>query len=124
VKEEILRRTLEFAKKSIALINKLPNNVVNQILKKQYLRAATSVGSNYREACEAESRKDFVHKLGVYKKESRESGYWIELIGYQNPKLKEDLEFLTKEAKEFLLMFSKSIKTSKERICSGKQVNA
>ncbi len=53
---------------------------VGQILGKQILRSATSIGANYREALRAESKSDFIHKIAIASKEASETEYWLELI--------------------------------------------
>ena len=65
---KILERTFNFSENLIKVVVKLPNNSVNEVLRKQVIRSGTSIGANYREACEAESTKDFVHKLRISKK--------------------------------------------------------
>ena len=82
--KKLLARTLDFSEILIKTLVKLPKNSVNDVLMKQAIRSGTSIGANYREACEAESGKDFVHKLGISKKECRETTYWLELIGRVN----------------------------------------
>ena len=93
MKEKLLKRTFSLSQKAIDLIKTLPRDVVNQVIKKQFLRAITSIGANYREAIEAESRKDFIHKLQIVKKEARESLYWIGLIQYHNQTGKKRSQF-------------------------------
>jgi len=106
-KRDLKERTFNFSKKSIDLVNKLPKNIVNQTLGKQYLNAATSIGANYREADGAESPRDFLHKTGVIIKEAKESLYWLGLIKYNNKALEIDVDKLICEAKELILIFSK-----------------
>lgn len=111
--EEILTRTMDFSEKLIKTLVKLPRNSANDILVRQTIRSGTSIGANYREACEAESGKDFVHKLGVSKKECRESIYWLELLVRINPKFSKTLHGLLSETEEFTKIFSVVIKKFK-----------
>lgn len=103
---KLLERTFSFSENLIKSVIKLPNNSVNLILRKQVIRSGTSIGANYREACEAESSKDFVHKLRISKKESRETEYWLELMLRTNPNSINILQNLINESKEFTKIFS------------------
>jgi len=104
--KDLLRRTKIFSEKIIELSFKFARNPANQILVKQVVRAATSVGANYREACEAESSKDFVHKIKLSKKEARESEYWLLLLFKANPKLSQQLKPLISESNQLVRIFS------------------
>src|SRR5882762_5229110 len=78
--DELSERFLDFAVRVIHLVGALPNNKIGRHISGQLLRSGTAVGSNYEEARGAESRADFIHKLGVAWKEARESWYWLRLI--------------------------------------------
>lgn len=106
-KAELLKRTIEFSDKLISLINKLPKNTANLIIFKQIIRSGTSIGANYREACEAESAKDFIHKIRISKKEAQETSYWLELLVKTNPKFDNFLIKLNREVIEFVKIFAK-----------------
>jgi four helix bundle protein len=73
-------RTREFSIALIAAVETLDRGPVANHLVRQLLRAGTAIGANYREARRAESRRDFIHKLGIAEKEASESCYWLELI--------------------------------------------
>ncbi len=75
--------------------------------------AAGSVGANYCEATEAESKKDFIHKIGICKKEVKESRHWLRLLARSNPERIKEIREFWKEAQELLLIFSKISKSSK-----------
>src|SRR6516162_3365846 len=75
----IAERLIDFAVRVIKLIKVLPRSVVGSHVARQLIRATTSAGANYEEARGAESRADFIHKLGVAWKEARESLYWLRL---------------------------------------------
>jgi len=79
----------------------------------QLVKAGTSVGANYCEADDAESKKDFRHKIGIVKKESRETKHFIRMIVVAVPKLKEDGKPLWQEAKELNLIFNSIYKKVK-----------
>ncbi len=79
-KVELEQRTKEFALKVIQLVTALPKNKVADVLGYQLLKAGTSIGANYRETNRAESRNDFIHKIGIVEKEAAETIYWLELL--------------------------------------------
>lgn len=78
--EELLKRTFRFGVDSLKFLESLPKTKVNSILIYQLAKSSTSIGANYEEAQAAESSKDFIHKIGVVSKESRESNYWYRVI--------------------------------------------
>jgi four helix bundle protein len=116
MKKKIIKRTFKFSCQIIDLVKKLPKNTTNYVLRKQLIRAATSTGANYREAIEAESKKDFIHKLSISKKEARETLYWLGLILYNNKPLEKNIKPLVKEVKELVKIFATSIKTGRKNI--------
>jgi four helix bundle protein len=78
--DQLRDRTKKFAVRVIRLCQALPKNSEGQVIAKQLLRAGTSVGANYRAACRARSRAEFIAKLGVVVEEADETMYWIELV--------------------------------------------
>lgn len=97
---ELENRTTEFAKRTIGVLQKLPRNRINDPMVSQAIRAAGSVGANYREANEALGKKDFVYRLRVARKEAKEAQYWFELLLEANPSQESPLTALLKEAGE------------------------
>jgi four helix bundle protein len=83
-KDEMKLRTKRFALEAIRLVESLPRTQTGQIIGRQLMRSATSVGANYRSACLARSRADFVSKLGIVAEEADESQYWMELLEESN----------------------------------------
>jgi four helix bundle protein len=81
----------------------------------QLVKAGTSIGANYDEAEEAESKRDFRHKICICRKESRESKFWFRMIVTAQPDLRETAAILWQEAKELHLIFCRIINT-----CDGK----
>jgi len=79
------------------------------------MRAATSSGANYEEACGAESRADFIHKMQLVLKELRESLYWLKLVERTDLISGKDLQALVDEANELTKIVAKSVITAKER---------
>ncbi len=85
------------------------------VLSKQVLRCGTSIGANVREANNAESSADFVHKLSIAQKEADETIYWLELLQAINLITKEEYESLQQDATELLKIIRSSILTVKAR---------
>lgn len=103
---DLEERTAKFAEEIISFIKKLPKTTIYQSITIQLLRAATSVGANYCEADDAHSKKDFCHKIGICKKESRETKYWLRLINGIFPEFKDKTRELWREAQELNLIFA------------------
>jgi four helix bundle protein len=98
-------RTAAFGEAVIAFTKRVPSNAVTLPLIGQLVRSGTSVGANYCEADDAESKKDFRHKIGLCRKESRETKYWLRMVAAAEPSLKQDARKLWQEAKELNLIF-------------------
>ena len=112
-KYDLEERTAVFGEKIIDFVKTLPDNVVNRELIRQLVKAGTSIGANYNEADGAESKKDFRHKIGICRKESKESKFWLRMIARANPDRKDDCKDLWCEAHEFTLIFSSILSTKK-----------
>ncbi len=110
---DLEERTPKFGENVILFCKKVPRNPITIPLITQLVKAGTSVGANYCEADDAESKKDFKHKIGIVKKESRESKHFIRMIVVAVPKLKEDGKPLWQEAKELNLIFNSIYKKVK-----------
>ena len=117
---DLEKRTVNLSKNIIDLTRTLEVNSSNAHISFQLLRASTSIGANYREALEAESKKDFIHKLGICKKEAKESLYWLELLSHDNKLQIKRLRILWKETRELLLIFSKTVDTTKKNMIMNK----
>lgn len=116
IKYDLEERTAKFAETIIKFCRTIPENSITKILILQLIRAATSIGANYCEADDAESKKDFIHKIGICKKEARETKYWLRLIANAMPQLREDVKKLWVEAKELNLIFNAIIHSSKKNL--------
>lgn len=110
----LLNKTLGFSEATIQLTSELPKNIVNAPLISQLIKSATSIGANYREACEAESSKDFVHKIKISIKEARETKYWLKLLLKTNSSFEKQIIYLGKESIEFVKIFSSIISKFKK----------
>ena len=105
-KYDLEERTAKFGEDVINFCKRIPRSSITDPLITQLIKAATSVGANYCEADDAESKLDFRHKIGICKKESRESKHFIRMIVIAVPELKEEAKVLWQEAKELNLIFN------------------
>ncbi|NOX19687.1 MAG: four helix bundle protein [Nitrospirae bacterium] len=112
-KEELIERTKKFALDVFDVIDLLPKNNKGQVLGRQLLKAATSVGANYRAACRARSKAEFISKLGIVVEESDECIYWLELIKDCKMLNTEMLNTLITEAHELTAIFVTTINSTK-----------
>jgi len=102
---DLEERTARFGEAIIEFAKKVPVNPITEPLIGQLVRAGTSVGSNYCEADDAGSRKEFRYRISVCKRESRESAYWLRMIAAAVPALKAEARAHWLEAKELNLIF-------------------
>ena len=98
---------------------RLPNTRFGNQIADQLVRSGTSPGTNYEEACAAESRKDFIHKMSIALKELRESYFWLRLI-VQSRLIPDDLSILVDECRQLLRIFGKTVTTARRNDPSGK----
>jgi len=103
---DLEERTARFGEAVIGLAKKIATGPVNSPLINQLVRAATSVGANYAEADDAYSKKEFLMKIGICKKEARETKHWLRMLATAEPALKNDARVLWQEAKELHLIFA------------------
>ncbi len=115
-KYDLQERTAKFAENIIILSRKIKIDSINRDIISQVIKSAGSIGANYCEATEAESKKDFIHKVSIAKKEIKETQHWLRLLAKANPDQRESLVKLWKESEELLLIFSKTISTSRKNI--------
>jgi four helix bundle protein len=116
-RQNLSDRFLEFAANVIKFAPRLNKTAVGRHISGQLTRAGTSSGANYEEACGAESKRDFVHKLQVVLKELKESFYWLRLIKKADliPDSDPLLLTLLQENKELIKIIAKSTVTAKEK---------
>ena len=100
--------------KLIKTIKEIHQTLLNRNILSQVLRSGTSIGANFREAQECESRNDFIHKISICKKESRESVYWLEILKELSPDKDTIIQDLIRETNEFVKIFAASISTAKK----------
>ena len=110
---DLEERTLEFSKRIIRMCKTLPGNTINFRLIDQIVRSGTSMGANYREANETETKKDFKFRIRICRKEGKETIYWLNLIVEANPNFKERVEPLLQETVELVKIFAAILEKSK-----------
>jgi len=109
--QEFKDRSKQIALRVIRLVESLPNTNTAQIIGKQPLRSATSVGANYRAACRGKSAADILHKLAIVEEEADESLYWFELLVESNTISENKVSALMSDINEIVAMTVSSIKT-------------
>ena len=109
---DLEERTLQFAKRVIQFVRGLPKNITNIEYAKQLARSAGSVGANYIEANECLSRKDFVMRIKIAKKEAKESRYWLQLVDVNSSEGEQERVVLIEEATQLLKIFGAVIERS------------
>src|SRR5205809_1408002 len=110
---ELKARTKEFALRVGRLVDALPNTVKGRTIANQIMRSATSVGANYRAACRARSRAEFIAKLGIVLEEADEAVYWLELLLETGILDHTRLDPLLREANELTSIVVSSLRTAK-----------
>ncbi len=117
--EQLSDRLLDFAVEIIKITDVLPNTVAGRHVAGQLIRAGTSRGSNYEEACGAESRSDFAHKMSIVLKELKESRFWLRLISRTKMLASNRTEPVLEEWQQLCAIVAKSILTAKRRRSSN-----
>ena len=113
--DELKKRTREFAHRCVKLAMALPNTQFANHIRGQLFRCATSVASNYRASCIAQSKASFISKLSTVIEEADESIFWLEFIIDENLQKKHLAEPLLKEAEELTAIFITSRKTDRKQ---------
>ena len=108
-------RTKTFALKVIEFCESLPKDETSRVLGRQLLRAATSVGANYRAVCRAKSKADFISKFATVLEEADESAFWIELLLDSGRVRDERASPLLGEANELIAISISSINTARTK---------
>ena len=111
-------RTARFAKEVVRFIGNIIKNVTNIEFSKQLARSAGSVGANYIEANEALSKKDFIYRIKICRKEAKESRHWLNLIIVESEGLIKSQKELIQESTELVKIFSRIIEVSIGKISS------
>ncbi len=111
--EDMKKRTKQFGLRVVNLVESLPNTKTSNVIGNQLLRSGTSVGANYRSACRARSKPDFISKASIALEEADESQYWMELLIESGIVPSNRLDALIKEADELVAILTASVKTAK-----------
>ncbi len=117
---ELKLRTKNFSLRVIRMIEKLPKSNSAKVIGYQLIRSATSVGANYRAACRARTKAEFISKIKIVEEESDESLYWLELIQELQFFKNELISDLIREADELTAIFTSTVKTAKRNVLKSK----
>ena len=112
---DLEERTAKFGEEIIEFAKKLPKNIITIPIISQLISSAMSVGANYTEADCAETKKDFEHKIGICKKESRETRHWLRMAARAVPQALNKSRKLWQEANELNLIFITIVRNSKKK---------
>ncbi len=110
---DLEERTLEYGKRIVRFCKSLSKDKINSRLCDQCLRSGTSIGANYREANETETKKDFLFRMRISRKEAKETIYWLQLITEANLELENKIKPLLEETSELLKIISSIIEKCK-----------
>jgi len=111
----IVKKSYSFALEIIKIYKFLINEKKEYVISKQMLRSGTSIGANIHEAIASESKKDFIHKLGIAVKEARETSYWLNLSKDSDYVSDEQFKNLNSNCDEVIRILNSIILTTKER---------
>jgi len=111
---DLKARTKQFALRVMKMVDALPRTIQGRTIAKQIIRSATSVAANYRAACRARSRAEFIAKFGVVEEEADESCFWLELIIDSGLLTEERIRPLLSEAGELVAIMAASRKSAIE----------
>ncbi len=112
-------RTAVFAERLLSFCKKIPKTHINTPMVVQLVKSGTSQAANYYEATEGESPKDFYHKIGIAKKEIKETKLWLRLVAYTNESLRDEARILWKEAHELNLIFASIRRKNSQHLKTG-----
>lgn len=118
--EDLKLRTKQFALDVIRFTESLPRDETARVIKRQLLRAGTSVGANYRAATRARSKADFISKMGIVEEEADESAFWLELLGETKRASDVIVGKLHREASELVAIAVASINTARKSTSNRK----
>jgi four helix bundle protein len=111
--KELQARTKKFAIRIIGAFSRLPKSEQARVLGRQFLRSGTSVAANYRAACRARSRADFISKISIVVEETDETLFWLELVVEAGLAPADAVASLIAECEELLRIFGSSLATAK-----------
>lgn len=112
---DLKKRLKDFALRIVRMASSLPKDRIADVFARQIVRSGTSVAANYRAACKARSKAEFIAKLGIVEEEADETVFWIELAADANLVKKEKIEMLLQEGKKICAIVTASRKTAKRK---------
>lgn len=115
MKYELEERVEKFGENIISLVKKVSLNSVTKSIIEQLVRSGTSVGANYFEANGASSKKDFINKVYISKKEAKETQHWLRMLSKADQTIINEARLLYKETQELAMIFSKIITNTKNK---------
>jgi four helix bundle protein len=110
---DLEERTLTFSKRIVDICKKVEKNTVNFKITDQLIRSGTSVGANYREANETDTKRDFLHRIRIAKKEAKETTYWLKLLKHANQQFTKEIDLLIQESIELMKILASIYEKSK-----------
>jgi len=116
MKYQLEERVERFSENVIDLIKKANINYTNKNIIEQLIRSSTSIGANYFEANGSSSKRDFINKIAISKKEAIETQYWLRLLNKTDDYLKNDIVILWDEAKQIGMILSKIISNVRKTV--------
>lgn len=111
---DLEERTAKFGENILRFVQRIADGPVTRPLVSQLVRSATSMGANYLEADDAESKKDFIHKMSISRKEARETKHGLRMMAIVMPDIKDEAREYWREAQELSLIFSAIVRRKKE----------
>jgi four helix bundle protein len=120
---EMITRTKQFALRIMKLVGALPKSIQGRAIASQLMRSGTSVAANYRAACRARSKAEFIAKLGTVEEEADESAFWLELIIEGDLLAAAQIQPLLTEASELVAMMASSKKTASSALAKSQIAN-
>ncbi|GAB4190876.1 MAG: four helix bundle protein [Roseiflexaceae bacterium] len=121
--EQFKQRTKQLAVRVIRLVNTLPANRSCDVIAKQLVRSATSIGANYRAACRAKSAADMINKLKIVEEEADETLFWQELLVEADLVPTERMHDMMNETQQIIAMTVASLKTLRARQAQEEKKN-
>lgn len=113
---DLEERTLICGRNIIIFCKSMPRNTINLPLISQLIRSGTSVGANYREANETSTKKDFLFRMRICRKEAKETMYWLHLVTEANPELNNKTSFLMDETSQLVKICASIILKSENKV--------
>lgn len=115
-KYDLEERIFILSKKVLTLCRTLPENTISRPLISQLVRSATSIGANYMEANGSVSKKDFINKICIARKEAKETLYWVRLLAFIFVGKTNEFQLMSQETQELVFIFSSIIKKIQAQI--------